>query len=129
MSDTLLPLPFHWPALLAAWGVAIYGIFLLTRVIRRMQANDRDVAFGWWLGGTLCIGTGIWAQTFLGLLSVRWPIKMGYVPAVVLASWLPAVVISGVVIWLLSLPRLSWRLRALGGAFFGVGLSHLQLLS
>ena len=128
MSDTLLPLPFHWPALLAAWGVAVYGIFLLTRVIRRMQASDRDVAFGWWLGGTLCIGTGIWAQTFLGLLAMRWPIKMGYVPAVVLASWLPAVVISGVVIWLLSLPSLSWRLRALGGAFFGGGLSLMVVV-
>ncbi len=128
MSDTLLPTPFHWPALLAAWAVAVYSIFLLPQVIRRMRASDRDVGSGWWLGGTLCIGTGIWAQTFLGLLAMHWPIKMGYVPAVVLASWLPAVVISGAVIWLLAQPSLNWKLRLVGGSIFGGGLSLMAVV-
>ncbi|MDE2076972.1 MAG: EAL domain-containing protein [Burkholderiales bacterium] len=128
MTDEFLPVQFRWTALAASWVVAIYGIYLLVQVIRRIRVSERDVGSGWWLGGALCIGTGIWAQTFLGLAAVHWPIKVGYVPEVVLASWLPAVVISAAVIWMFCQPGLKWLQRVTGGGVFGLGLGLLVVV-
>ncbi|HET8871867.1 MAG TPA: EAL domain-containing protein [Aquabacterium sp.] len=128
MTDEFLPVQFNWAALTASWVVAIYGIFLLIQVVRRIRVSERDVGSGWWLGGALCIGTGVWAQTFLGLVAAQWSVRVGYVPSVVLASWLPAVVISAAVIWLFCQPALRWTSRLIGGATFGLGLSLLVVV-
>lgn len=128
MTDGFLAVQFHWPALTAAWALSVYGLYLLVQVVRRIRVSDRDVGTGWWLGGALCIGTGIWAESFLGLVAMQLPIKVGYVPSVVLASWLPSVVISGAVIWLLSQPNLGWRERVAGGTIFGIGFGLLVVV-
>lgn len=122
MTDAFMPVHFSGSALLAAWALAIYGIYLMIQVVRRIRVSDRDVGSGWWLGGALCLGTGIWAETFLGLVAMHLPIKVGYVPSVVLASWLPSVVISGAVIWLFCQQNLGWRERIVGGVVFALGL-------
>lgn len=128
MTDGFMAVQFHWPALTAAWALSVYGLYLLVQVVRRIRASDRDVGTGWWLGGALCIGTGIWAESFLGLVAMQLPIKVGYVPSVVLASWLPSVVISGAVIWLLSQVHLGWRERVVGGTLFGIGFGLLVVV-
>ena len=123
MSDQYMAVSYHWPALGAAWLLAVYAIYLLTQVIRRIRASDREVGSGWWIGGALCIGTGVWAESFLGLVAMQLPIKVGYVTPVVLASWLPAVGISAVCIWLFCLSDASMRRRILSGLIFAAGLS------
>ncbi len=128
MTDGFMAVQFHWPALTAAWALSVYGLYLLVQVVRRIRVSDRDVGTGWWLGGALCIGTGIWAESFLGLVAMQLPIKVGYVPSVVLASWLPSVVISGAVIWLLSQVNLGWRERVVGGTLFGIGFGLLVVV-
>jgi diguanylate cyclase (GGDEF)-like protein len=106
---------FHVWTLFAAWAVGVYALYLESLVVRRVAANDRDMGLGWLFGGGLCVGTGVWAQGLLGLLGVHLPLQVGYMRAVVAASWLPAVVISIGSIWMHGQQGLPWRLRVPGG--------------
>ena len=78
------------------WLLAVYLVYLQGQVVRRVQAADRDAALAWGLVGSLAAGTGIWAVSLLGLVAERLPIEVGYVPVLVLVSWLPAVTVSAV---------------------------------
>jgi diguanylate cyclase (GGDEF)-like protein len=129
MALSWLGVPFHPEVLLTAWAVGGYGFLLQCLVVRRVRAHERDAGVGWLLGGSLCVGTGAWAQTFLGLVAWQTPIPVGYGTAVVLAAWLPAVVVSLGAMWQFSHRRLDWRLRILGGLFVSVGLTLLTFIA
>jgi diguanylate cyclase (GGDEF)-like protein len=129
MSQSLMGAHYHASALVGAWVVGVYALYLQSLVVRRVRASEREVGFGWLLGGALCVGTGIWAEALLGLVALEWPIQVGYVRAVVLASWLPAVVISAGMIWMQSQPTLSWRLRALGATLVCAATAMLSFIN
>ena len=128
MSQVFLPAHYQPSALAAAWLLAVYAVYLQALIVRRVRANDRDAGFGWWLGGAVCVGTGVWASTLLSLVSLRLPIQTGFVPDVILAAWLPAVVISGMTIWMLTHTRLSARLRGLGALAIVVGVPMITFV-
>ena len=117
-----------WP-LLAAWVVSIYALYLQGLVVRRVRANERDAGFGWILGGALCLGTGLWAESILGLLALQLPIPVGYVRGVLLASWLPAVAITACVTWMLTDVGLSRRMRVAGVLVVSVGLCLVTVIN
>jgi len=116
-------------ALAPAWLLMVYAISLQSLVIRRVRANDRDAAVAWWLGGALVVGTGIWASSFLGLVALKVPIKIGYVRDVVMASWLPAVVVSAMALWLQTHAGAAAKLRAMGILLVAMGLCMLLFVN
>jgi diguanylate cyclase (GGDEF)-like protein len=120
---------YQGSALAASWLVAVYALYLQNLVVRRVRVSDRDTGFAWWLAGSLCVGTGVWAESFLGLVAMQLPIRVGYVVPVVLASWLPAVAISGATIWMHSHQRLAIRSRVLGGLLVVAGLCLLTFVN
>ena len=123
MSSTLMVVEHDGLAHLAAWLLAVYLIYLQVELVRRVQAADRDAALAWGLVGSLAAGTGIWAVSLLGLVAERLPIEVGYVPVLVLASWLPAVAVSALTIALYArrAPR-PW-MRLVGGSLMAGGLA------
>jgi len=123
MSPTLMAVHHDSQAHLAAWLLAVYVIYLQMQVVARVRAADRDAALVWGTVGALAAGTGIWAVSLLGLLAARLPIEVGYVPVLVLVSWLPAVTVSALTITLYArrMPR-PW-MRPLGGLLVAVGLT------
>jgi len=129
MSQLLMGTHYQASALAGAWGLGVYALYLQSLVVRRVRASDRDAGFGWLLGGALCVGTGIWAESLLGLVALQLPIQVGYVRAIVLASWLPAVFISAGSIWMHCQPHLSWRLRALGVVLVSTVMSLLTFIN
>ena len=125
MSFSLMATQLNGSALAAAWLLTVYAISLQSMVIRRVRANERDASVAWVLGGALVVGTGIWAASFLSLVALRLPIKIGYVQDVVLASWLPAVVIAAAAIWMQTHHQLATRARILGVVLVAVGMLML----
>ncbi len=129
MPQDLLVVRHDGVALTAAWFLAVYAIYVMTLVIRRVRASDRDVGIGWWVGGAVTVGTGIWAQSFISTLSRQLPIQVGYLPAVVLAAWLPAVLICAVLIWSVSRVHQPVFKRALSGLLAALGFGFLTYLN
>lgn len=129
MSFSLMEVHLQGSALASAWLLTVYAISLQSMVVRRVRANERDAATAWWLGGALVVGTGIWAGGFLSLVAMKLPIKIGYVRDVVLASWLPAVVISAAAIWLQTNKRLPIRVRLMGVVMVALGICMLTFVN
>ena len=75
MSDASFASGLGLQVLLAAWALGVYTIFLHERVVRRVRASDRDAGLGWWVGGTVCLGTASWAISLLIVMSVGWPVS------------------------------------------------------
>ncbi|MFZ2297626.1 MAG: hypothetical protein WAV91_05155, partial [Aquabacterium sp.] len=100
MSPPYMDVHFQLSTQLIAWALGFYALFLQGTVVRCVRANDRDAGLGWWLGGALCVGTGFWAQALLNLVALQLPIRVGFVAPVVMAAWMPAVVISAAAIWM-----------------------------
>jgi diguanylate cyclase (GGDEF)-like protein len=129
MSISLMPVSLNGAALAAAWVLSVYALFIQKLVVRRIRDSDREVAFGWWLGGGICLGTGLWAQTLLTTLAIELPIKHGYLLGMVLGSWLPAVVIWGVALWFISVRRMPVSLRVLGVTLVSMGCASLVYMT
>ena len=129
MSSTFMATSWSGSALASAWLLAVYAVSLQGMVIRRVRANDRDAALIWVLGGALVVGTGIWAASFLGLVAMQLPIKVGYVRDIVLASWLPAIVIAAAAIWMQTHAGLRTRTRLIGALLVAVGVQMLVFVN
>lgn len=119
---------FQPSTLLIAWALGLYALFLQGTVVRCVRANDRDAGLGWWLGGAMCVGTGFWAQSLLNLVALQLPIRVGFVAQVVLAAWMPAVVISAAAIWMQTRLHFPVRLRVIGGVLIAFGFCLLTFI-
>ncbi len=129
MSFPLLAMHLQGSALAPAWLLTVYAISLQGMIVRRIRANERDAAMAWWLGGALVVGTGIWAGSFLSLVALKGPIKIGYVSDVVMASWLPAVVVGAVTLWLQTHAAETLKARVMGVLLAAMGLTMLQFVN
>lgn len=128
MSSPYLDAHFQLSTQLIAGVLGLYALFLQGTVVRCVLANDRDAGLGWWLGGALCVGTGFWAQALLNLAALQLPIRVGFVAPVVLAAWMPAVVISAAAIWMQTRQHFPARLRVIGGVLVAFGLCLLTFI-
>jgi diguanylate cyclase (GGDEF)-like protein len=108
--------------------IAVYASFVALDLARRVRAADRAVAWAWLLGGSMAMGTGIWAMHFIGMLAFQLPIPIGYDYVVTLASWTAAVLSSGVVLGIAGRRRLTaWRLLV-GALAMGGGICAMHYL-
>ncbi|WP_140627152.1 putative bifunctional diguanylate cyclase/phosphodiesterase [Methylibium rhizosphaerae] len=108
--------------------IAVYASFVALDLAKRVRSADRSVARAWLLGGSLAMGTGIWAEHFIGMLAFRLPIPIGYDYLVTFASWAAAVAASGAALAIAGRRRLTaWRL--VGGALvMGGGICAMHYL-
>lgn len=125
MQINLMDVHLSASASAAAWLLMVYGLYLQGLVVRRIRANEREASLGWWLGGALCLGTAIWAESLLGLIAMRLPIKVGYLPFTVLLSWLPSVAIGATTVWLLTYTDPSKRLMGVAAGLLALGVGML----
>ena len=113
---------------LIAYVIATFSAFMMVEIVRRIRATDREIAVGWLIGGALCVGTGVWAEHFVGLLSLDLPIRVGFDAKITLLSWCPAVLVMAIVIALLSRPNAPWSWRATGILSISAGLTVMHYL-
>ncbi len=120
----------HYDAvlLLAACVIAVYALYVQSLVVRRARAHDRETAFTWLLGGALSVGTAIWAECLLGLIALKLPMQVGYARAIVLAAWLPAVVLAAGAIRMYGQARLALHMRVMGGLVICAAICLLNLI-
>ena len=62
----------------ASIALAILASYVALDLAKRVRTPDRAVVFGWWGGGSIALGTGIWAMHFVGMLAFQLPITVGY---------------------------------------------------
>ena len=92
----------------------------------RVNANKGRSSRLWLLGGALSMGTGIWAMHFIGMLAFELPIPVAYDPMINLLSWVLAVGVSGVALFVVQRPEMSGANLSAGAAFMGLGIASMH---
>lgn len=106
--------------------VASIAAYTALEIIERVSGAPTARASRWWLlAGSLCMGLGVWAMHFIGMLAFSLPVATTYELWTTMVSVLPAVVASAVTIRVLSQPLDRVRLLAGGGLMaIGIGTMH-----
>src|SRR5262245_39681934 len=102
-SDPLFLQPHYdaWVVVLSVL-IAVFASYVALDLAKRVRTPDRLVRLGWWSGGSVAMGTGIWSMHFVGMLAYRLPIPLGYGYGATFVSWLAAVVVSAVALSIAS---------------------------
>ena len=77
--------------------IAIFASYTTLELTGRMTPkNGENIRLGWLIGGSLTMGTGIWAMHFIAMLAYHLPVSIGYDFPIVILSWVAAVIASGI---------------------------------
>ncbi|MFT3957299.1 MAG: EAL domain-containing protein [Piscinibacter sp.] len=129
MSESLYLATRHDPVLVAAsLLVAMFASFVTLDLARRV----RDCADGqrrwWWSGGSVTMGTGVWAMHFVGMLGFDAGMALGYHWGPTLLSWLAAIGAAAVALGIARRERLSTGVLLGGSTSMAVGICTMHYL-
>jgi diguanylate cyclase (GGDEF)-like protein len=125
--DLLTPSYDPWVVALS-YLIASFASYAALDLARRVRTPHLSVARGWWLSGTIVMGTGVWAMHFVGMLAMDLPIQLGYDYAITCLSWLAAVAASGVALHIASQAELNWKRLAWGALAMGGGICAMHYI-
>ena len=118
----------HDPWLVAAsLFVACFASFVALDLARRMHREPDSRRF-WWAGGSIAMGTGIWAMHFVGMLGFQAGIPLGYRGVPTLLSWCAAVAAAGVSLHIAARDQLEVRTVAAGSTMMAAGICTMHYL-
>jgi diguanylate cyclase (GGDEF)-like protein/PAS domain S-box-containing protein len=106
-------------AILASYASLMVSQHVLT--IRSTKARRL-----WFVGGGLCLGLGIWAMHFVGMLAFSLPCTSNYDPTVTFLSMIPSIIASTIAIKIISRSEISRAQLATGGLLIGAGIGGMH---
>jgi diguanylate cyclase (GGDEF)-like protein len=127
MSDFLNTSYEPW-VVVASMLIATLASYVTLDLTQRVRTRDRGLAIGWWAGGSIVLGTGIWATHFVGMLALVLPIELGYTKALTLLSWIAAVAVCAVALYVAGSRRLTWPRLIVGATAMGSGICAMHYL-
>jgi PAS domain S-box-containing protein len=107
--------------------IAIFASY--TALVVSEHAARRDpgrVSRAWIMAGGLCLGAGIWAMHFTGMLAFSLPCATSYDPATTLASMIPGILASTLAVAMVSRREISSGQLAGGGLLLGTGIGTMH---
>lgn len=104
-------------SILIAMLAAYVAIEFAGRIFERREQRGR-----WLAAGALAMGSGIWAMHFVGMAAFTLPIPISYDLGITVASWLAAIAVSALALWLVSRGPLSAATVAGGALAMGAGI-------
>jgi NO-binding membrane sensor protein with MHYT domain/two-component sensor histidine kinase len=115
-----------WLVLLSAVLAVNASFVALDFASRVTTSRGSRAAWGWFAGGMLSMGTGIWSMHFVGMAAFRLPVRMSFDVWITVASWLSAVLASGCGLFVATRGTLN-ATRLLGaGVLMGVGIASMH---
>jgi diguanylate cyclase (GGDEF)-like protein len=98
----------YLPARHDPWVVAVsfllagFASYVALDLAKRVRTDEHRAAFAWWLGGSVSMGTGMWAMHFVGMLSYSLPVPLGCTRGATFVSWTAGVAASAVALAIFS---------------------------
>lgn len=114
------------PLVALSFLVAVFASYVALDLARRAEGALGESARVWLVGGSLAMGSGIWAMHFVAMMAFRLPIALGYDWFITCLSWLAAVSASGIALHIASRKELHLKQIILGSLSMGVGISLMH---
>lgn len=102
--------------------IATFASYVALDLAKRVRTEDKVIARAWWIGGSVAMGTGIWSMHFVGMLAMTLPFSVGYGYLVTALSWVAAVAVSAIALYVASLARLGIGHLLAGSLTMGTGI-------
>ena len=127
-SDNLLYMGVYDPVLVGlSVTVAILASYAALLVSHQMASTTSVRARHVWnAAGGMCLGLGIWAMHFVGMLAFSLPCVSSYDAMDTLLSTVPGILASTLAIKIISHRVLSLRRLAVGGLLIGCGIGTMH---
>ena len=110
--------------------VAVLASYAALLVALNISVNaatgSQKVRRFWFLLGSLCLGWGIWAMHFIGMLAFSLPCVTGFDEHYTLLSVVPSVLASAMALQIISRPAISRPQLMLGGLLMGLGIGAMH---
>lgn len=90
--------------------------------------NGENIRCCWLIGGSLTMGTGIWAMHFIGMLAYYLPVSIAYNLPIVIVSWLAAVIASGIAFYSLHRGFAHRFSLLIPGILMGSGMGSMHYM-
>ena len=119
---------YDWSIVLVSIIIGALASYVALALAEHVRGEDRVNALAWGVGGSLTMGTGIWAMHFFGMLAYSLPIALGYTRLLTLASWLAAVAASGIALGVASGERLTVARLLTGSTAMATGICAMHYL-
>ncbi|WP_394788203.1 putative bifunctional diguanylate cyclase/phosphodiesterase [Rhodoferax sp.] len=126
MDNSFLTVRYAFGIVALSYFIASFASYVALDLAKRVRTPDRAVALGWWLGGSVAMGTGIWSMHFVGMLAVTLPFTVGYGYVVTALSWVAAVAVSAIALYVASRNRLTLPRLAVGALAMGAGICTMH---
>lgn len=102
--------------------VAAIASYTALDLAERVSATEGKRSWIWLLGGAFSMGTGIWSMHFIGMLAFKLPIPAAYDVVITALSWLFAIVVSGIALFVVRRPTMTGGNLSAGAALMGIGI-------
>jgi NO-binding membrane sensor protein with MHYT domain/nitrogen-specific signal transduction histidine kinase len=123
----LLPGTYSRSLILLSYLIAVLGSYTFLQFADRIaELGTSATRIGWYAGGALAMGGGIWAMHFIGMLAYVLPIPATYDVGLTVLSAVPAIMAAGVALQVVARPIVSVRRMLIGGTFMGVGIATMH---
>ena len=121
------PVGHHDPKLVVlSVAVAVIASYTALDLAERVSSRRGRAAWLWLLGGAAAMGTGIWAMHFIGMLALHLGAPIAYDGWLNGASWVIAMLASGVALLVVRRPVLTHGGIAAGGLVMGLGIAAMH---
>jgi len=127
LQDMLIS-SYHMGLVVLSVIIACLASYAALSVSGRIKAADRKSSAWqfWLLVGSLTMGAGVWAMHFIGMLALNLPISVSYDILVTILSTLPAVLAGGVMLYVISRPKIKKLTLFSGGTLMGGGIGAMH---
>ncbi len=113
---------------IASFLIASFASYVALDLAKRVRTPERLVASIWLIGGSVTMGTGIWCMHFVGMLSFSLVIDLGYTVGLTIVSWVTAVLVSAIALFVASRPTMTARHVIVGALAMGLGICAMHYL-
>jgi len=107
--------------------VAIFASYASLLVSQHVSSTTTATSRRLWIAvGGLCLGIGIWAMHFVGMLAFSLPCSSSYDATITLLSTIPGILASTLALKIISRRTLSHAQLATGGLLLGAGIGAMH---
>jgi diguanylate cyclase (GGDEF)-like protein len=121
-----LPSSYNTNLVTLSFLVAVFASYVALDLARRVRESTGKAARIWLICGSLAMGSGIWSMHFVAMMAFSLPIPLGYDWIITFLSWIAAVSVSGIALYIASHKQLRSRQLMLGGLTMGTGISLMH---
>ena len=107
-------------------AIAIVASYTALDLAGRVNATSGRRLSIWLIGGAISMGTGIWAMHFIGMLAFHLPIAVAYESWLNALSWLIAVLVSAIALFIVQRPAMTGGNLSIGATVMGIGISLMH---